>query len=206
MASPSLPQSSSARTQALRYPHQIESRLDQLLPGCSVALGQACREAPDLVPYRVRQALNRALTPALVPGVVTALLNLPRAEQTYSRHVLHADSLGRFTVVALAWASGQFSPVHAHYTWCAYRVLSGVLTETHYAWDAAAGHAYPFNSIPRSAGQSVCGHAGLELIHRLGNASSDDPLPAVSLHVYGVDSDRVSTHVNRVLASVQRVG
>lgn len=206
MASPSPPQSSSARAQALRYPHQIASRLDQLLPGCSVALGQACREAPDLVPYRIRQALNRALTPALVPDVVTALLNLPRAELTYSRHVLHADPLGRFTVVALVWASGQFSPVHAHYTWCAYRVLSGVLTETHYAWDAAAGHAYPFNSIPRSAGQSVCGHAGLELIHRLGNASPDDPLPAVSLHVYGVDSERVSTHVNRVLASVQRVG
>jgi hypothetical protein len=27
----------------------------------------------------------------------------------------------------------------------------------------------------------------------------------VSLHVYGIDSERVSTHVNRVLASVQRV-
>lgn len=80
MAHPSLTQSSSARAQALRYPHQIESRLDQLLPGCSVALVQACREAPDLVPYRIRQALNRALTPALVPGVVAALFNLPRAE------------------------------------------------------------------------------------------------------------------------------
>jgi hypothetical protein len=84
-------------------------------------------------------------------------------------------------------------------------VLSGALTETHYAWDTAAGHAYPFNSFARSAGQSVCGHAGLELIHRLGNASYDDPLPALSLHVYGVDSERVSSHVNRVLASMQRV-
>ena len=190
----------------LRYPHQVDSRLDQLLPGCSTALAQACREAPDLVPYRVRQAVNRVLTPVLVPGVVTALLNLPRAEQTYSRHVLHADPHGRFTVMALIWSPGQFSPVHAHYTWCAYRVLSGVLTETHYAWDAAAGHAYPFNSIERIAGQSVCGHAGLEVIHRLGNAAQQDPDPAVSLHVYGVDSERVSTHVNRVLASVQRIG
>jgi predicted metal-dependent enzyme (double-stranded beta helix superfamily) len=193
------------RPKALRYPHAIKSRLDQLLPGCSTALAQACREAPDLVPYRVRQALNRALTQALVPGVVAGLLNLPRAEQTYSRHILHADPQGRFTVVALVWEPGQFSPVHAHYTWCAYRVLSGVLSETHYAWDAAAGHAYPFNSMARIAGQSVCGHAGLELIHRLGNASHDDPAPAVSLHVYGIDSERVSTHVNRVLTSVQRV-
>ena len=194
-----------SRPKALLYPHPVKSRFDQLLPGCSTALVLACREAPDLVPYRVRQALNRSLTPALVPGVVAGLLNLPRAEQTYSRHVLHADLQGRFTVVALVWAPGQFSPVHAHYTWCAYRVLSGVLTETHYAWDAAAGHAYPFNSIARSAGQSVCGHAGLELIHRLGNASHEDPAPAVSLHVYGIDSERVSTHVNRVLNSVQRV-
>ena len=193
------------RPTALRYPQQVESRLDQLLPGCSTALAHACREAPDLLPYRVRQALNRVLTPALVPGVVTSLLNLPRAEHTYSRHVLHADPQGRFTVVALVCAPGQASPVHAHYTWCAYRVLSGVLTETHYAWDAAAGHAYPFNSLSRAAGQSVCGHAGLELIHRLGNASQDESMPAVSLHVYGIDSERVSTHVNRVLASVQRV-
>jgi len=194
-----------SRPAAFRYPQQVESRLDQLVPGCSSAIAQACREAPDLMPYRVRQALNRVLTSALLPGVVASLLNLPRAEQTYSRHVLHADPQGRFTVVALVWPPGQSSPVHAHYTWCAYRVLSGVLTETHYAWDAAGGHAYTFNSISRTAGQSVCGHAGLELIHRLGNASRDDSEPAVSLHVYGIDSERVSTHVNRVLASVQRV-
>jgi predicted metal-dependent enzyme (double-stranded beta helix superfamily) len=205
MAYTSFSTSLKPRARASQYTHQIESRLDQLLPGCSAALAQACREAPDLVPYRVRQALNRALTPALIPQVTAALLNLPRAEQTYSRHVLHADPQGRLTVVALVWAPGQFSPVHAHYTWCAYRVLSGVLSETHYAWDPSAGHAYPFNSIARPAGQSVCGHAGLELIHRLGNASHDDPVPAVSLHVYGIDSERVSTHVNRVLASVQRV-
>ncbi len=194
-----------ARPKALRYPHPVKSRLDQLLPGCSTALAQACREAPDLVPYRVRQALNRALTQALVPGVVAGLLNLPRAEQTYSRHILHADPQGRFTVVGLVWAPGQFSPLNPHYTWWAFPVLSGVLSETHYAWDAAAGHAYPFNSMARIAGQSVCGHAGLELIHRLGNASHDDPEPAVSLHVYGIDAERVSTHVNRVLTSVQRV-
>ena len=205
MAHTSLMTPPRSRPKALLYPHPVKSRLDQLLPGCSTALAQACREAPDLVPYRVRQALNRSLPEALVPIVVAGLLNLPRAEQTYSRHVLHADLQGRFTVVALVWAPGQFSPVHAHYTWCAYRVLSGALSETHYAWDAAAGHAYPFNSMARIARQSVCGHAGLELIHRLSNASYDDPAPAVSLHVYGIDSERVSTHVNRVLTSVQRV-
>jgi predicted metal-dependent enzyme (double-stranded beta helix superfamily) len=188
-----------------RYSQRIDSRLDQLVPGCSAALTQACRETPDLVPYRVRQALNRLLTPALVPTVVEGLLNLPRAEQGYTRHILHADLQGRFTVTALVWGPGQSSPVHAHYTWCAFRVLCGVLSETHYAWDAAAGHAYPINSIPRIAGQSVCGHAGLELIHRLGNTLQDTSVPAVSLHVYGIEAERVATHVNRVLASVQSV-
>ena len=193
------------RAQAPRYARQTESRLDQLLPGCADLLAQACQESPDLVPYRIRQALNRSLTPSLVPVVSAALLNLPRAEYTYTRQVLHADPKGRFTVVAIIWPARQFSPVHSHYTWCAYRVLSGVLTETHYAWDAAAGHAYPFNSIARISGQSACGHAGLEMIHRLGNAAHDDAEPAVSLHVYGIDSERVASHVNRVLTSVQRL-
>ena len=186
------------------YRNQASSRLDQLLPGCSDALAQACTEAPELVPYRIRQALNHSLTSARVPAVVGSLLNLPRNEHSYTRHILHADPKGRFTVIALIWDAQQFSPVHAHFTWCAYRVLSGVLTETHYGWDAAAEQAYPFNSIERSAGQSACGQAGLEMIHRLGNAHTQAGVLAVSMHVYGIDSERSSSHVNRVLASARR--
>ena len=182
-----------------------QSRLDQLLPGCSELLSQACREVADLVPYRVRQALNQALTPALTTTIAASLLTLPRAEHTYTRHVLHADPKGRYTVAALIWEAGHFSPVHAHFTWCAYRVLSGALRETHYAWDQAAGHAYPLNHIERIAGHSACSHAGLDFIHQLGHAGQEGAQPAVSLHVYGIDSERIGTHVNRALASLRRL-
>lgn len=206
MRYPSTALSSAVRTPVPRHLQPIESRLDQLIPGCSVALSRACSQPADLVPYRMRQALNSALTPAGLPGVVAGLLNLPRADHSYTRHVLHADPKGRFAVAALIWAPQQFSPVHAHYTWCAYRVLSGVLSETHYAWDASTERAYAFNSLERGVGQSACGHAGLELIHRLGNAGQSGADPAVSLHVYGIDAERIGTHVNRVLASTQRLG
>src|SRR5262245_9489141 len=34
----------------------------------------------------------------------------------YTRHVLYGDPAGRFTILALAWNQGQFSPPHAHHT------------------------------------------------------------------------------------------
>ncbi len=156
----------------------------------------------DLVPYAVRQALNDGLAGGAAAKLADLLSSMPVSEQTYTRHILHADPKGRFTVVALIWGPQQFSPVHAHHTWCTYRVLAGELTESHYEWDRTAQQAYLFNKVIRSAGQSVCGHAGLELIHRLGNAGTQ---PAMSVHVYGMDSGRIATHVNRVLPWSEKI-
>jgi len=51
--------------------------------------------------------------------------------------------------------------------------------------------------VTRAAGQSVCGHGGMDFIHRLHNEGDQT---AVSIHVYGMDEARISSHVNRVLA------
>ena len=59
----------------------------------------------------------------------------------YARHVLYADPQGRFTILALVWSGGQFSPVHAHDTWCAYAVHRGALDETLFGFDAATAQA-----------------------------------------------------------------
>jgi len=181
---------------------QAESLLDAWLPGCSFELSSACAGSAERLPFAVRDVLTDALTSDLLISLVDSLLDLPRAANRYTRHVLHADPKGRFTVVGLVWEPQQFSPVHAHFTWCTYRVLSGELTETQFAWDAASNAASAVSTITRKAGQSACGHAGLGFIHRLGNATSAGEMgsePAVSLHVYGVDAERISTHVNRVL-------
>ncbi|CPM31457.1 Predicted metal-dependent enzyme of the double-stranded beta helix superfamily [Bordetella pertussis] len=41
----------------------------------------------------------------------------------------------------------------------------------------------------------VASLAGLDAIHRLRNVGAGT---AISLHVYGVEGDRVATHVNRI--------
>ena len=174
-----------------------ESLLDLHVAGLSTAIQTACLGEADLVPYRVRQALNHALNPVVTERLVSKVLSMPCSAQTYTRHVLHSDPSGMFTVVALRWEEGQASPVHAHYTWCAYRVLQGALVEGHFEWDRSVEQAYLFNRVDRLAGQSVCGHGGMDFIHRLGNEQKPT---AVSIHVYGIDAARISTHVNRKLA------
>jgi hypothetical protein len=51
-------------------------------------------------------------------------------------------------------------------------------------------------TIDRHAGYCTFAHAGLDQIHRLGNAGVR---PAISLHIYGVGSGRIKTHVNRTV-------
>lgn len=174
-----------------------ESLLDREVTGLSASIRQACLGEADLVPYRVRQALNQAFDPVSTERLVKQVMSMPYSEQTYTRHILYADPAGMFTVVALRWDPRQGSPVHAHYTWCAYRVLTGDLTESHFEWDRSVEQAYLFNRVPRAAGQSVCGHGGMDFIHRLSN---EGDRTAVSIHVYGIDSTRISSHVNRILA------
>lgn len=198
----SSPQTSSVSRSAVPAEH-ADSMLDQHAGGLSASIQEACLGEADLVPYRVRQALNQALNPAVTERLVSQVLAMPSSTQTYTRHVLHADPLGMFTVVALRWEEGQASPVHAHYTWCAYRVLQGALVEGHFEWDRSVEQAYLFNRVARAAGQSVCGHGGMDFIHRLGNEQAQT---AVSVHVYGIDAARISTHVNRKLAVKLEVG
>ena len=118
---------------------------------------------------------------------------------SYARHLLHADPQGRFSIVALAWGPGQFSPVHAHHTWCSYAVVSGTLTETTYEYDARSGIATPLASEELGFGASRFEYAGLSAVHKLGNAGDN---VAVSLHIYGIDGPRIATHVNRLVHAV----
>ncbi|OZI41163.1 cysteine dioxygenase [Bordetella genomosp. 1] len=137
----------------------------------------------------------------LAAGVALAhdpLADLPEAARAgsaerYTRHVAYADPAGRYTVVYLVWRPGQFSPVHGHKTWCAYRVLQGELTETHYRWDAGSEIAQVHGGAQRRAGDIITATPGLGQIHRLGNAGPDT---AISLHVYGVTQADIATGVN----------
>lgn len=134
----------------------------------------AVRDAPDLIPQAAR-----------------------RGDPTrYARHLLHADPGGRFSIVALVWGRGQFSPVHGHHAWCAYMVADGELTETSFTYDIATRSALPTAISLRAAGTTSFAFAGLDAIHKLGNGGDND---ALSIHIYGLDGARVGTHVNRLV-------
>lgn len=116
--------------------------------------------------------------------------------ECYTRHVLHSDFAGRYTLVALIWHPGQRTPAHGHHTWCAYGVLQGSLQEERFGWDEQRRVARVEGVVTLNAGQALSAHAGLGKIHRLGNRTGER---AISLHVYGVNAQQVSTHVNHVV-------
>jgi predicted metal-dependent enzyme (double-stranded beta helix superfamily) len=128
--------------------------------------------------------------PALLDGVTLT----PCADR-YARHLLHADPLGRYALLALVWQPGQMSPVHAHRVWCAFGVVSGVLTEHHFAPGAPP---LPTGCRLLGPGQTCHGPAAPDLIHRLGNCGT---APAVSIHAYGAAWDAGGSHVNDIRAA-----
>jgi predicted metal-dependent enzyme (double-stranded beta helix superfamily) len=152
-------------------------------------ISAACDE-PGAMRQRIRAALARTVA---IPQLLHPDQRMPQSG-CYARHVLHSDPAGRFTIVAIVWGAGQFSPAHAHHTWCAYAVYEKTLEETVFAWNAATDQAEPVRTEIRPAGYCCFSVAGLDQIHRLGNSGPDC---AISIHVYGVEGERVATHVNR---------
>ncbi|WP_083566663.1 cysteine dioxygenase family protein [Pandoraea thiooxydans] len=163
---------------------------------CVSEFAQRIETIVDLPWDEFRQRLPGMLHDASDLGVsLTEAQRLGEA-QKYARHILHADAQGRFTVMALIWREGQFSPIHGHWTWCGYAVLEGSLTEEHFHWSALSQTATLDKCVERPSGSVVISSAGLNEVHRLGNAHAT---PAVSLHVYGVAADLAATRVNRVV-------
>ena len=167
----------------------ISSRNVGSIGALAAEITLAC-ESPHM-PTRIRSALERAVADPLLLGAEQR----ETSAHCYARHVLYSDPLGRFTIIAIVWGARQFSPAHAHETWCAYAVYDGPLRETVYAVNTDL-LAKPVCTEVRNPGYSCFAGAGLDQIHRLGNSGTT---PAISIHVYGVERERVSTHVNRVL-------
>lgn len=145
----------------------------------------------DRLPHAVGDALRQhannplLLTPSQREG----------NDDRYTRHILFAHPLGHFTMVALIWKPGQMTPVHGHYTWCAYSMLAGTLEEQRFDWCSDIDRAVLRSSVTHGVGDAVSSHAGLEGVHRIRNSGDTT---AISIHVYGIDGTRVATHVNRL--------
>jgi predicted metal-dependent enzyme (double-stranded beta helix superfamily) len=180
-----------------RRPTVSQPPLTEPLALLMAEIGAACDGPPAAMGPRITGALRSA---AAIPGLLSAEFRAPRPD-CYARHPIASDPAGRFTLLSLVWSPGQFSPPHAHDTWCAYAVVENQLSETLYDFDPRSGSATASGAAYREPGYACFAPAGLEQIHRLGNAGD---VPAISLHVYGVDGSRVATHVNRLMDVSER--
>ena len=154
--------------------------------GCAVHL------EPDAMAREVQAALGEATArPDWLPAE-----RRRASHDHYARHVLYGDPAGRYAILAIVWDHGQMSPVHGHHCWCAVGVYQGELSESYYR-EAATGGAPVLVGTARRATGTLSFDPPASGIHRIANESS---ATAISLHVYGVAGDRISTGVNRVYA------
>jgi len=106
----------------------------------------------------------------------------------YMRHVLYVDPDGDFVITAITWLPGQVSPLHGHHVWCAFGVAEGELTEEQFD---------PQLAVLKTARYRAGEVAEPSQIHRVANRGRT---PLVSLHLYGVSAERLTTGINRIYA------
>jgi len=114
----------------------------------------------------------------------------------YMRHVLYVDPQDDFVITAITWLPGQVSPVHGHHVWCAYGVAEGELTEEQFR--QSYGKLTSVKTTVYRAGDVADRDLECKAIHRVANRSRGT---IVSLHLYGVSAERLTTGINRVFAS-----
>ena len=109
----------------------------------------------------------------------------------YMRHVLYVDPDGDFVVSAITWLPGQVSPLHGHQVWCAFGVAEGELTEEQFD-----GGLRPLKLTLHRPGELAERDLDCQLIHRVSNRGTQI---LVSLHLYGVSAERLTTGINRLI-------
>ena len=166
---------------------------------------------PALAPLaRAAKAFGRTLltTGAVTAGLTEALHDAVGKDRSwlrpehrvgspsgYMRHLLYVDPDDEFVITAITWLPGQQSPVHGHYVWCAYGVVEGELTEERFR--APGALLEPLGTKMIGAGEFAELDLGGPMYHRVSNRTGR---PLVSLHLYGVAADRLTTGINRIYA------
>jgi predicted metal-dependent enzyme (double-stranded beta helix superfamily) len=108
----------------------------------------------------------------------------------YMRHVLYVDPDGDFVMTAITWLPGQVSPLHGHQVWCAFGVAEGELTEEQFSSDLVKT-----KTTVHRAGDMAEQDLHGRIVHRVSNRGTQT---LVSLHLYGVSAERLTTGINRL--------
>lgn len=157
--------------------------LDRLI----ARIEQAVTLGPDT--DAICRAVERALTRAVVPGVVLlpSEFRVPSPEH-YARHLVHRDEQGRFSMIAMVWGPGQGTPIHDHGgLWCVECVVQGRIDVRAYREvDEPGEDRVGFRCAEEiEAGRGEAGHLIPPHDHHVIENSHDQV--AVTLHVYGGD-------------------
>lgn len=113
--------------------------------------------------------------------------------QRYQQYLLHADALGRFSMVSFVWGPGQATPIHDHTVWGLIGLLRGAEQSQAYARNADGRwtpHGAPRMLTPGHV-EAVSPRIGD--VHRVSNALADQP--SISIHVYGANIGAVQRAV-----------
>jgi DNA-binding GntR family transcriptional regulator/predicted metal-dependent enzyme (double-stranded beta helix superfamily) len=137
-----------------------------------------------------------AETPTRVAEKVQGLLRNPlllsaehrrSSPHSYRRHVLHVDSEGRYSVLAIVWEEGQSTPVFRSAGWSVMGVYEGELREASYrllGGSDGADRLLPAGVTHHGRGGILFQNGTEGSLQRLDNPASQT---AVTLHVYGFD-------------------
>ncbi len=160
------------------------------------------RDFVTTVTRRVEQTADEA---RLLPDVRKALARLVGRDdwlpdelaqphpQFYRQYLLHADPLGRFSVVSFVWGPGQATPIHDHTVWGLIGMLRGAEWSQAYARDADGRLQPQGEPLRLEPGQVEAVSPTLGDIHRVSNAFDDRV--SVSIHVYGANIGAVQRWV-----------
>ena len=107
------------------------------------------------------------------------------------RHLLYIDPDDAFVITVLTWLPGQMSAIHAHQVWCMYGVVDGDLTEEQFDDSLRLEKKVVYH-----AGQLARPDLEQKGIHRVSNRGI---ARVVTLHLYGVSADKLTTGINKIL-------
>lgn len=111
----------------------------------------------------------------------------------YQQFLLHADALGRFSVVSFVWGPGQATPIHNHTVWGLVGVLRGTEISQGYA-QLSDGRWLPSGEPHRlQPGQVEAVSPSIGDVHRVSNALANHT--SISIHVYGANIGAVERSV-----------
>ena len=167
----------------------------------TLTLEQFCRQAGE-VAARVPAADIPSRIADRLPGLLAndeLLAPHQRAapDGGYGRNTLFVCPGEQFSVLAVVWSPGAATPIHDHMTWCAFGIYQGEIHETRY--DPAQESPDCDHAVERAVSRHGLGAVDhmprCSDIHSIRNVGR---LTAISIHVYGGDSNRLGPNLERI--------